>query len=153
MMWHAGGPSGLGEDTVGVVLEIPAAGGSRQPSEVCIRHLSAWLTSSQAPFYCHCGLLCKGFDPICTDSASSQNEMRQSLSLPAPSFSQAATCGACGNLVGMHSGATQGCRGEHLYPVGSGVNGHGCLPLPPLQAVLRLTFHSSEGSSGLEHPT
>ena len=76
-------------------------------------------------------LLCMGFDPICTDNPSSQIGTRLSLSGPAPSFSQAATCGACGNLLGTHSGVTQRCSGEHLHPVRPGTNGCGPLPLFP----------------------
>ena len=123
-MRHAGGPAGLGEVAVDVVLETLAAGAGRLSSEVCIRHLWALLTFSDS-------LLCMGFDPICTDNPSSQNGTRLNLSGPAPSFSQAATCGACGNLLGTHSGVTQRCSGEHLYPVRPGTNGCGPLPLFP----------------------
>lgn len=45
-MRRAGGPAGLGEVTVGVVLETLAAGAGRLSSQVCIRHLWALLTFS-----------------------------------------------------------------------------------------------------------
>lgn len=53
------------------------------------------------------------------------------LSHPAPSFSRAATCGTCGNLLSTHSGVTQGCSGELPYAVRPGANGDGPLALPP----------------------
>lgn len=82
------GPRGPGEDTVRIVLEVQTAGASGQPLRT-VSHLLC-LAPSQPLLYCLCGLLCTGLDLICTGGASSQNKMCCSLSLPAPSFSDAA---------------------------------------------------------------
>lgn len=67
------------------------------------------------PPLCHCGLFRTGCDPVCTDGASSQTKMCCSLSLPVPSFSDAATSVAYGSLLSTRAWATQGCLGHHPY--------------------------------------
>ena len=59
------------------------------PFEAYITHLLCFAYFQ--PPLCHCGLFHTGFDPVCPDSASSQTKMCCSLSLPVPSFSDAAT--------------------------------------------------------------
>lgn len=97
---------------------------------------------------CHCGLSCTGFDPVCTDRASSHSETCCSLSLPPHLLLMLPCEGTVGarwaclhgqpRAVGV-SALTQWGQG----PMDTGLSLH--IPLLPLlQAVLRLILYSQK---------